>query len=65
MDKETAMKIVQRRIDHLNKRIQSSKGSEKALSFDAREKEALEFLIAGVTPLPMAEEIQHDDANLS
>lgn len=56
MDRETAVKIVQRRIDHLTFRVDAAKGSEKALMFDIREKEALEFVVAELSPAPMAQE---------
>ena len=58
MDIDTAIKIVQRRIKHLKSRIETAKGSEQALMFDLREKEALEFMISELKPAPMAEEVK-------
>ena len=57
MDRETAIRIMSRRLNHLNQRIESARGSEQALMFDMREKEALEFLIDDVTPPLMAKEV--------
>lgn len=60
MNLKTAIKVVQRRISHLQNRLDkgTDKNSEQALMFDAREKEALEFLIREVSPPPMAEETE-------
>jgi len=55
MDRKTAVKIIQRRLNHLNKRIDSATGSESALLFDQREKEALQFAIEELEPPMMAE----------
>ena len=50
MDKYTAVKIIQRRINHLNKRIELAKGSESALLFDQRERDALQFVVEEFEP---------------
>jgi hypothetical protein len=55
MDRKTAVKIIQRRLGHLNKRIESATGSESALLFDQREREALQFVIDELEPPKMAE----------
>lgn len=57
MDTETAIKILNRRLKHLKARIDFQKGSEQALSFDMREHEALEFVIAKIQPPKMAKEV--------
>jgi len=59
MDKDTAVKIMQRRLNHLNKRIQTNCGSETALMFDTREKEAIEFIIKELSPSLLAEEVEN------
>lgn len=60
MDTNTAIKILQRRLRHLNKRIDFQTGSEQALSFDMREREALEFAISELEPPKMAQEVPND-----
>jgi hypothetical protein len=60
MDIQTAIKVVQRRLVHLNKRIEDEKGSESALMFDTREKEALEFIVNELSPPRMAEEVNEN-----
>ena len=40
-----AVKILQRRRAHLNRRIEQSNGSEAALLFDRRECEAIQYAI--------------------
>jgi len=57
MDRQTAIKVIRRRLTHLDKRINSEGGSESALMFDSREKEAIEFIIKELSPPPMAEEV--------
>ena len=61
MDRQTAIKVVQRRLTYLNRRINTEGGSESALMFDTREREALEFIIKELSPPAMAEEV---DSNL-
>ncbi len=57
MDRQTAIKVIRRRLGHLDKRINAESGSESALMFDTREKEALEFIIKELSPPVMAEEV--------
>lgn len=57
MDTKTAVKILQRRLGHLNKRIEMSTGSESALLFDQREREALQFVIEELEPIQMSQPI--------
>lgn len=65
MDKETALRVIQRRLNYLKNRITKEGGSESALLFDTREKEALEFIINELSPPPMAEEVEDDSNDLS
>ncbi len=57
MNTVEAVKVLQRRFDYLNKRITDSHGSEAALLFDRREREAIEFAINQLNTPPMAQEV--------
>lgn len=61
MDKKEAVKIMQRRLNHLNKRIEMATGSESALLFDQRERDALIFIIEELSPPLMAEPVQRSN----